>query len=122
MEEEADKYIRDIQKNEKDVKTAIVAANNHYAGFGPMTVTIKCRNDEFAKLYKGHFLLQTTKYLLVLAVIKKINKILKSINNYVLKQDRLIFLNSLNDNELNKLIVNDIFLNCICIFYLSSII
>jgi hypothetical protein len=29
--------IKDVQKNEKDVKTAIVAANNHYAGFGPMT-------------------------------------------------------------------------------------
>ena len=40
MEEEVDKYIRDIQKNEKDVKTAIVAANNHYAGFGPMTVRL----------------------------------------------------------------------------------
>jgi uncharacterized protein YecE (DUF72 family) len=29
--------IKDIQKNEKNVKTAIIAANNHYAGFGPMT-------------------------------------------------------------------------------------
>jgi uncharacterized protein YecE (DUF72 family) len=29
--------IKDIQKNEKNIKTAIVAANNHYAGFGPMT-------------------------------------------------------------------------------------
>jgi uncharacterized protein YecE (DUF72 family) len=29
--------LKDIQKNEKNVKTAIVAANNHYAGFGPMT-------------------------------------------------------------------------------------
>jgi uncharacterized protein YecE (DUF72 family) len=31
---------KDIQKNEKNVKTAIVAANNHYAGFGPMTVQL----------------------------------------------------------------------------------
>jgi len=29
--------LKDIQKNEKNVKTSIVAANNHYAGFGPMT-------------------------------------------------------------------------------------
>jgi uncharacterized protein YecE (DUF72 family) len=29
---------KDIQKNEKNVKNSIVAANNHYAGFGPMTV------------------------------------------------------------------------------------
>jgi uncharacterized protein YecE (DUF72 family) len=28
---------KDVKKNEKNVKTAIVAANNHYTGFGPMT-------------------------------------------------------------------------------------
>src|SRR5215217_3881973 len=32
--------LKDIQKHEKDVKTAIVAANNHYAGFGPMTAKL----------------------------------------------------------------------------------
>ncbi len=32
--------IKDIQKNEKNVKTAIIAANNHYAGFGPMTAKL----------------------------------------------------------------------------------
>jgi DNA polymerase IV (archaeal DinB-like DNA polymerase) len=32
--------IKDIQKNEKSVKTAIIAANNHYAGFGPMTAKL----------------------------------------------------------------------------------
>ena len=32
--------LEDIQKNEKDVKTAIIAANNHYAGFGPMTAKL----------------------------------------------------------------------------------
>ena len=31
---------KDIQKNEKNVKTAIIAANNHYAGFGPMTAKL----------------------------------------------------------------------------------
>ena len=31
---------KDIQKNEKNVKTAILAANNHYAGFGPMTAKL----------------------------------------------------------------------------------
>jgi uncharacterized protein YecE (DUF72 family) len=31
---------KDIQKNEKNIKTAIVAANNHYAGFGPMTAKL----------------------------------------------------------------------------------
>jgi uncharacterized protein YecE (DUF72 family) len=35
----ADRF-KDIQKNEKSVKTTIVAANNHYAGFGPMTAKI----------------------------------------------------------------------------------
>ena len=32
--------IKDIQKNEKYVKTAIITANNHYAGFGPMTAKL----------------------------------------------------------------------------------
>jgi uncharacterized protein YecE (DUF72 family) len=29
--------LKDIQQHEKDVETAMVAANNHYAGFGPET-------------------------------------------------------------------------------------
>jgi uncharacterized protein YecE (DUF72 family) len=32
--------LKDIQNNEKNVKTAIVAANNHYAGFGPLTAKL----------------------------------------------------------------------------------
>jgi uncharacterized protein YecE (DUF72 family) len=32
--------LKDIQKNEKNVKTAIIAANNHYSGFGPMTAKL----------------------------------------------------------------------------------
>jgi uncharacterized protein YecE (DUF72 family) len=32
--------LKDIQNNEKDVKTIIIAANNHYAGFGPMTAKL----------------------------------------------------------------------------------
>ena len=32
--------LKDIQKNEKNVKTSIIAANNHYAGFGPMTAKL----------------------------------------------------------------------------------
>jgi uncharacterized protein YecE (DUF72 family) len=32
--------LKDIQKNEKDIKNAIIAANNHYAGFGPMTAKL----------------------------------------------------------------------------------
>jgi uncharacterized protein YecE (DUF72 family) len=32
--------LQDIQNNEKNVKNAIVAANNHYAGFGPMTTKL----------------------------------------------------------------------------------
>ncbi|HSF51529.1 MAG TPA: DUF72 domain-containing protein, partial [Nitrososphaeraceae archaeon] len=34
------RIIKDIQKNEKNIKTAIIAANNHYAGFGPMTAKL----------------------------------------------------------------------------------
>jgi uncharacterized protein YecE (DUF72 family) len=32
--------IKDIKQNEKDVKIGIVAANNHYGGFGPETVNM----------------------------------------------------------------------------------
>ena len=32
--------LKEIQKNEKNVKNIIVAANNHYAGFGPMTAKL----------------------------------------------------------------------------------
>jgi uncharacterized protein YecE (DUF72 family) len=32
--------LKDIQKNDKDVKNEIIAANNHYAGFGPMTAKL----------------------------------------------------------------------------------
>ena len=32
--------IKNIQNNEKSVKKTIVAANNHYAGFGPMTAKL----------------------------------------------------------------------------------
>ena len=32
--------LKDTQNNEKDVKTTIVAANNHYAGFCPMTAKL----------------------------------------------------------------------------------
>jgi uncharacterized protein YecE (DUF72 family) len=31
---------KDIQKNEKNVKAAIITANNHYSGFGPMTAKL----------------------------------------------------------------------------------
>ena len=32
--------LRDLQRNAKDVKTVIVYANNHHAGFGPMTAKL----------------------------------------------------------------------------------
>jgi uncharacterized protein YecE (DUF72 family) len=32
--------VKDIQKNAKEVKNSIVSANNHYAGFGPMTTKL----------------------------------------------------------------------------------
>ena len=39
MEKWAEK-IKETKNNEKNIKTAIVAANNHYGGFGPGTVNI----------------------------------------------------------------------------------
>ena len=38
------------KQNEKDVKAAIVAANNHYGGYGPGTVDIFRQNMDMEKL------------------------------------------------------------------------
>lgn len=51
MEQQAN-ILKDIQNNEKDVKTAIVAANNYYASFGPMSAKLfaemmKLKNKSF---------------------------------------------------------------------------
>ena len=45
----ADK-IKDVRRNEKDVNVGIVAANNHYGGYGPGTVDIFRRNMDLQKL------------------------------------------------------------------------
>jgi len=45
----ADK-LKEIRQNEKDVKAAIVAANNHYGGYGPGTVDIFRENLDMEKL------------------------------------------------------------------------
>jgi uncharacterized protein YecE (DUF72 family) len=42
--------LKEIRENEKDVKAAIVAANNHYGGYGPGTVDIFRENMEMEKL------------------------------------------------------------------------
>jgi uncharacterized protein YecE (DUF72 family) len=45
----ADK-LKEIKQNEKDVKAAIVAANNNYRGYGPRTVDIFRENMDMEKL------------------------------------------------------------------------
>jgi uncharacterized protein YecE (DUF72 family) len=42
--------MKEIRLNEKDVKAAIVAANNHYGGYGPGTVDIFRQNMDMEKL------------------------------------------------------------------------
>ena len=42
--------IKEVRQNEKDVKAAIVAANNHYGGYGPGTVDIFRENMDMEKL------------------------------------------------------------------------
>jgi len=42
--------IKEVRHNEKDVKAAIVAANNHYGGYGPGTVDIFRQNMDMEKL------------------------------------------------------------------------
>jgi len=42
--------MKEVRQNEKDVKIGIVAANNHYGGYGPGTVDIFRENMEMEKL------------------------------------------------------------------------
>ena len=42
--------MKEVKQNEKDVKAAIVAANNHYGGYGPATVDIFRQNMNMEKL------------------------------------------------------------------------
>ena len=42
--------MKDVRRNEKDVKVGIVAANNHHGGYGPGTVDIFRQNMEMEKL------------------------------------------------------------------------
>jgi uncharacterized protein YecE (DUF72 family) len=42
--------LKEIRQNEKDVKAAIVAANNHYGGYGPGTVDIFRGNMDMERL------------------------------------------------------------------------
>jgi len=42
--------MKEVKQNEKDVKAAIVAANNHYGGYGPGTVDIFRQNMDLVKL------------------------------------------------------------------------
>ena len=94
--------LKDIQKNEKNVKTAIVATNNHYAGFGPMTTKLFA---EMMNLENNIRLFPLADYKIPLqSLVKlKINTISKLINNYVPRLDKQIYLNSLNYNKLNEL-------------------
>jgi len=43
--------MKEVNQSEKDIKAAIVAANNHYGGYGPGTVNIFRQNMDMEKLY-----------------------------------------------------------------------
>jgi len=42
--------MKEVKQNDKDVKVGIVAANNHYGGYGPGTDDIFRQNMEMEKL------------------------------------------------------------------------
>ncbi len=46
--------IKDVRENEKDVKVGLVAANNHYGGYGPGTVDIFRKNMDLESLSFGN--------------------------------------------------------------------
>jgi uncharacterized protein YecE (DUF72 family) len=90
---------KDIQNNEKNVKNAIIAANNHYAGFSPMTTKLFVEMMNLENKVKSfpivdYNLLRILVKLQITKILKSINK---SINNYIPRQDKLTFLNFLNN-------------------------
>ena len=98
---------KDIQTNEKNVKTAIISANNHYAGFGPMTAKL------FAEMMMD--LKNNVKPFPILdykitssnetSIFENNHNIDHTKNNIILKElDKLTFLNSL----INKFIYSTI--------------
>jgi hypothetical protein len=42
--------MKEVKQNERDAKIAIVAANNHYRGYGPGTIDIFRQNTDMRKL------------------------------------------------------------------------
>ena len=42
--------MKEIRQNEKEMKIGIVAANNHYGGYGPVTVDMFRQNMDMEKL------------------------------------------------------------------------
>lgn len=42
--------LKEVKHNERDAKIAIVAANNHYRGYGPGTIDIFRQNTDTRKL------------------------------------------------------------------------
>jgi hypothetical protein len=42
--------MKDVRQNQKDIKVGIVAAHNHYGGYGPRTVDIFRDNMNMEKL------------------------------------------------------------------------
>jgi hypothetical protein len=89
-------YSKTFQKNEKNVKNAIIAANNHYAGFGPMTEKLFAEMMNLENKVKS-FPIVDYKIPFKDFSELQVTKILKSINNYIPRQDKLTFLNFLNN-------------------------
>ena len=111
------KILLDVDRKVDDIKTAIIAANNHFAGFGPMTAKLFADmmnlEDRIRSFPILDYKLPSMKYLET-----KINKIIERINNNnnnnIQSQDRLTFQNSSNNlifnDSTNKILSNYSFL------------
>jgi uncharacterized protein YecE (DUF72 family) len=58
--------MKDVKESEKDIKVGIVAANNHYGGYGPSTVDIFRENMDMKKLSFDNVNVDKINYLLEL--------------------------------------------------------
>ena len=90
------KILENDDRKVKDLNMAIVSANNHYAGFGPMTAKL------FAEMMNLKDHIRSFPILDYNIPSNEITKQLNDSNNNIQSQDRLSF-----QNSLNNLIVNN---------------
>jgi hypothetical protein len=87
--------LEDDDRKVKDLNMAIITANNHYAGFGPMTVKLFAEMMNLKDHIRPFPILDYKIPFHEISTSEK--KITEYTNNDIQSQDKLIFLNSSNN-------------------------